>query len=64
MLYLLNLFEVRDYDVYRKYHTTAGLIVQELGDDLVIMGKKAPEVPVHFQGTGCRAQRKLAGVSG
>lgn len=65
MSYAPNLFDVEDYDVYRKYLMTAGSIVQELGGDLVVMGKTAPEVPVHFRGTtGCRAQRKLAGMRG
>lgn len=65
MLYALSLFNVEDYDTYRKYLTTARPIVQELGGDLVVMGKKAPEVRVRFRGTtGCRAQRRLAGVRG
>lgn len=51
MIYALNLFNVADYDTYRKYLTTAGPIVQELGGDLVVMGKKTDEVPVHFPGT-------------
>ncbi len=51
MFYALNLFNVESYDVYRKYLTTAGPIVQELGGDLVVMGRKTAEVPVHFPGT-------------
>lgn len=50
-VYALNLFNVANYDTYRKYLTTAGPIVQELGGDLVVMGKKTPEVPVYFPGT-------------
>ena len=46
MFYALNLFNVEDYATYRKYLTTAGPIVQELGGDLVVMGKKTEEVPV------------------
>jgi hypothetical protein len=42
---------LKDEDVYRKYLRTAGLIVQELGGDLVVMGRRTPEVPVHFPGT-------------
>jgi uncharacterized protein (DUF1330 family) len=51
MFYALNLFNVEDHATYRKYLTTAGPIVQELGGDLVVMGKKTEEVPVHFPGT-------------
>lgn len=65
MLCALSLFNVEDYDMFRQYLTTVGPSVQELGGDLVVMGKKAPEVRVRFRGTtGCRAQRKLAGVRG
>lgn len=51
MFYALNLFNVEDYDTYRTYLTTAGPIVQELGGDLVVMGKKTDEVPIYFPGT-------------
>ena len=51
MFYALNLFNVQDYATYRKYLTTAGPIVQELGGNLVVMGKKTEEVPVYFPGT-------------
>ena len=65
MLDARSLFDVEDYDAYRKDLTTAGPIARELGDDLMVMGKKAPEVPVHSRGTtGCRAQRKLARMRG
>ena len=37
MFYALNLFNVEDHATYRKYLTTAGPIVQELGGDLVVM---------------------------
>jgi hypothetical protein len=64
-LYVLSVFYVGNYDVYRKYLTTASPIVQELGGDLVVMGKKAAEVRIRFRGTTwCRAQRKLAGMPG
>jgi len=62
MDYVLNLFDGENYDMYR---TSAGPIVQQLGGDLVVMGKKTPEVPVHFPvTTECGAQRMLAGVRG
>jgi uncharacterized protein (DUF1330 family) len=51
MFYALNLFNVEDYATYRQYLTTAGPIVQELGGDLVVMGRKTDEVPVYFPGT-------------
>ena len=51
MFYALNLFDLKDEAVYRKYLTTAGPIVQELGGDLVVMGRRTPEVPVNFPGT-------------
>lgn len=65
MLYALNLFNTEDDDVYREYLTTAAPNAQELGGDLVVMGKTAAEVPVLFWSTtGCRAQRILAGTRG
>lgn len=65
MLYALNLLNVVDYDAYRKYLATVGPLVQEPGGDIVVMGKKAPGVPVHFPGaTVCRAQRIRAVVRG
>ena len=51
MFYALNLFDLKDEAVYRKYLTTAGPIVQELGGDLVVMGRRTPDVPVKFPGT-------------
>ena len=51
MPYALNLLDLKDEDVYRKYLRTAGPIVQELGGDLVVIGRRTPEVPVHFPGT-------------
>ena len=51
MFYALNLFDLKDEAVYRKYLTTAGPIVQELGGDLVVMGRRTPDVPVNFPGT-------------
>jgi uncharacterized protein (DUF1330 family) len=51
MFYALNLFDLKDEAIYRKYLTTAGPIVQELGGDLVVMGRRTPDVPVNFPGT-------------
>lgn len=51
MFYALNLFDLKDEAVYRKYLKTGGPIVQELGGDLVVMGRRTPEVPVKFPST-------------
>ena len=59
MFYALNLFNLEDYDTYTKYLKTAGPIVQELGGDLVVMGRKV-DPPMHFPGsTEGGAQRWL-----
>ena len=65
MVYVLNLVEVENYDVYRTYRTTAGPIARQHVGDLVVMGKKTPKVPVHSPGTTeCGAHRILAGARG
>lgn len=59
MFYALNLFDLKDEAVYRQYLKTAGPIVQELGGDLVVMGRRTPDVPVHFPGTAIRRRPAL-----
>lgn len=65
MLYALNVFDARDDDVDHRYLTTAGPDGQELGGDIVVMGKKTAQVPAHaLRATGCRAQHIPAGARG
>ena len=45
MFYALNLFNIEDIETYRDYLTTAGPIVQELGGDLVVMGRRRTRFP-------------------
>lgn len=51
MFYALNLFDLKDEEVYRRYMRTAGPIVEELGGSLVVMGRRTDDVPVEFPGT-------------
>jgi hypothetical protein len=65
MLYALNLVDAGDCDVCRTYATAGGPVAPALGDDLAVMSKKAPEVPVPFPGTTrCGAPRMLARARG
>jgi hypothetical protein len=56
MFYALNLFDLKDEAVYRKYLTRAGQIVQELGGDLVVMGRRAP--PFEWRPTSGGPERR------
>jgi uncharacterized protein (DUF1330 family) len=53
MLYFaLNMFDFRDQEVYRKYLSVAGPIVEnELGGKLICMGKITDKVPIQFANT-------------
>jgi len=51
MYYALNLFDLKDEELYRTYLRTAGPIVKELGGELLAMGKIMDEVPQQFPGS-------------
>ena len=52
MYFALNLFDLKDAALYRRYMEVAGPIVEnDLGGKLICMGKLTENVPVHFPGS-------------
>lgn len=51
MLYALNLFDIEDKEMYREYMRIAGPVVQELGGELIVMGRLADDHPMIMPGT-------------
>ena len=51
MLYALNLFNLDNEELYRRYLRVAGPVVRELGGDLVVMGRLLDEHPMFMPGS-------------
>ena len=51
MLYALNLFNLDDVEMYRRYLRVAGPVVKELGGDLIVMGRLLDEHPMIMPGS-------------